>query len=89
MFESSKFIMTQKDNVFSLRIKEAQKSDEGNYTILVTNHRGEQAKCSCQLTVQGNNSEKYFFPLIEYNIFFQEMHMAGTDSCNSFHRGGS
>lgn len=47
--------MTQKDNVFSLRIKDSQKSDEGNYTILVTNNRGEQAKCSAQLTVQGND----------------------------------
>ena len=55
MFESGKFIMTQKDNVFSLRIKDAQKTDDGKYTIMVTNSRGEQAKCSAQLTVQGND----------------------------------
>uniref|UniRef100_A0AAY4EXT6 Titin n=1 Tax=Denticeps clupeoides TaxID=299321 RepID=A0AAY4EXT6_9TELE len=52
MFESSKFIMVQKDNVFSLRIKDAQKSDEGNYTVILTNQRGEQAKSSAKLTIQ-------------------------------------
>lgn len=53
LFESSKFIMVQKDNVFSLRIKDTQKSDEANYTITLTNQRGEQAKSSANLTVQG------------------------------------
>lgn len=55
MFESSKFVMIQKDNVFSLRIKDAEKSDEGNYTITLTNHRGEHAKSSGKLTVKGEH----------------------------------
>lgn len=53
LFESSKFIMVQKDNVFSLRIRDTQKSDEANYTITLTNHRGEQAKSSGNITVHG------------------------------------
>uniref|UniRef100_A0A673JKN7 Titin n=1 Tax=Sinocyclocheilus rhinocerous TaxID=307959 RepID=A0A673JKN7_9TELE len=53
LFESSKFIMVQKDNVFSLRIKDTQKSDEANYTITLTNQRGEHAKSSANITVQG------------------------------------
>lgn len=53
LFESSKFIMVQKDNVFSLRIKDTQKTNEGNYTIMLTNQRGEQAKSTASITVQG------------------------------------
>lgn len=53
LFESSKFIMVQKDNVFSLRIKDTQKSDEANYTITLTNQRGEHVKSSANITVQG------------------------------------
>lgn len=53
LFESSKFIMVQKDNVFSLRIKDTHKSDEANYTITLTNQRGEHANSSANLTVQG------------------------------------
>uniref|UniRef100_A0A671S9B9 Titin n=1 Tax=Sinocyclocheilus anshuiensis TaxID=1608454 RepID=A0A671S9B9_9TELE len=53
LFESSKFIMVQKDNVFSLRIKDTQKSDEANYTVTLTNQRGEHAKSSSNITVQG------------------------------------
>lgn len=53
LFESSKYSMVQRDNVFSLRIKEAQKGDEANYSINLTNQRGEQAKSTCSLTVKG------------------------------------
>lgn len=53
LFESSKYTMVQRDNVFSLRIKDAQKGDEANYSINLTNQRGEQAKSSCSLTVKG------------------------------------
>lgn len=53
LFESSKHVMLQRDNVFSLRIKEAQKGDEANYSINLTNQRGEQAMSSCKLTVKG------------------------------------
>lgn len=56
VFESSKYMMVQRDNVFSLRIKNAQKGDEGNFSISVTNHRGEHAKSSCNLSVKGELS---------------------------------
>uniref|UniRef100_A0A3Q0SQI1 Uncharacterized protein n=1 Tax=Amphilophus citrinellus TaxID=61819 RepID=A0A3Q0SQI1_AMPCI len=55
IFESSKYMMVQRDNVFSLRIKDAQKADEAVYTVSLTNHRGEQAKCSASAKVSGNN----------------------------------
>uniref|UniRef100_A0A3B4TD88 Immunoglobulin like and fibronectin type III domain containing 1, tandem duplicate 2 n=1 Tax=Seriola dumerili TaxID=41447 RepID=A0A3B4TD88_SERDU len=50
VFESSKFVVVQRDNVFSLRIRDAQKGDEANYSINLTNHRGEHAKSACNLT---------------------------------------
>lgn len=53
MFESSKYAMVQRDNVFSLRIRDAQKGDEANYSIILTNQRGEQAKSACNLGVKG------------------------------------
>lgn len=53
LFESSKFVMAQRDTVFSLRIKAAEKSDEASYTITLTNQRGEQAKCSANINVLG------------------------------------
>ena len=53
MFESSKYIMIQKDNVFSLRIKDAQRTDECTYTITLTNQRGEHSKVSANATVKG------------------------------------
>lgn len=59
LFESSKYSMVQRDNVFSLRIKEAQKGDEANYSINLTNQRGEQAKSTCSLTVKGGFSQLF------------------------------
>lgn len=53
IFETSKYIMAQRDNVFSLRIKEAQKADEATYTVSLSNHRGEHAKCSAGAKVTG------------------------------------
>lgn len=53
VFESSKHVMVQRDNVFSLRIRDATKGDEANYSINLTNQRGEQAKSACNLTVKG------------------------------------
>lgn len=53
VFESSKYLMVQRDNVFSLRIRDAQKEDEANFSISLTNHRGEQAKSSCSVGVKG------------------------------------
>lgn len=53
MFESSKFVMVQRDTVFSLRIKAAEKSDEASYTVTLTNQRGEHAKCSANVNVLG------------------------------------
>ncbi|KAF6733011.1 Titin, partial [Oryzias melastigma] len=62
LFESGKYSMVQRDNVFSLRIKDAQKGDEANYIINLTNQRGEQAKSSCSLTVK-EESLKILVPL--------------------------
>lgn len=53
IFESSKYMMAQRDNVFSLRIRDAQKGDEANYSISLTNQRGEQAKCTASAKVAG------------------------------------
>lgn len=53
IFESSKYMMAQRDNVFSLRIRDAQKADEAAYTITLTNHRGEHAKSSASARVAG------------------------------------
>lgn len=54
IFESSKYMISQRDNVFSLRIRDGQKSDEACYTVSLTNHRGEHAKCSASAKVAGN-----------------------------------
>lgn len=56
IFESSKYMMVQRDNVFSLRIKDAQKADEATYTVSLTNNRGEQAKCSASAKVAGKKN---------------------------------
>lgn len=53
LFESSKYVMVQRDNVFSLRIKDAKKKDEANFCIMLTNQRGEQARSACNLSVKG------------------------------------
>lgn len=53
IFESSKYMMAQRDNVFSLRIRDAQKADEAVYTVSLTNHRGEHAKCTASAKVAG------------------------------------
>lgn len=53
IFESSKYMMGQRDNVFSLRIRDAHKSDEATYTITLTNQRAEQAKSSASAKVAG------------------------------------
>lgn len=59
MFESGKFIMTSRDTVFSLRIKNAEKSDEAEYTITLTNQRGENATSSCKVSVEGKHKLFY------------------------------
>lgn len=61
VFESSKYVMVQRDNVFSLRIKDAQKGDEANYSINLTNQRGEQAKSAGSLTVKGQHVFQVLF----------------------------
>lgn len=53
IFESSKYMMTQRDNIFSLRIREAQKADEASYTVMLINQRGEQAKSTASAKVAG------------------------------------
>lgn len=53
IFDSSKFIITQKYNVYSMRIKDAERSDAATYTITLTNQRNECVKSSAKITVQG------------------------------------
>lgn len=60
LFESSKYMMVQRDNVFSLRIQDAQTGDEANFTVNLTNHRGEHAKSSCSLAVKGQWSTAFW-----------------------------
>lgn len=45
--------MTQKYNVYSLRITNADNSDAANYAVILTNQRGESVKSSANITVQG------------------------------------
>lgn len=62
IFESSKYMMGQRDNVFSLRIRDAQKADEASYSILLTNQRGEQARSSASCKVAGTLCSFNFKP---------------------------
>lgn len=57
IFESSKYMMAQRDNVFSLRIRDAQKADEASYTVSLTNQRAEQAKSTASARVTGKDPE--------------------------------
>lgn len=61
IFESSKYMMAQRDNVFSLRIRDASKADEASYTITLTNQRAEHAKCTAKATVAGMQQDFYLF----------------------------
>lgn len=61
IFETSKYMMAQRDNVFSLRIRDAQKADEASYTITLTNHRGEQAKSTASANVAGKSKKVFHF----------------------------
>lgn len=61
IFETSKYMMAQRDNVFSLRIRDAQKTDEASYTIALTNHRGEQAKSTASAKVAGKSKKVFHF----------------------------
>jgi len=67
VFESSKFVMVQRDTVFSLRIKAAEKIDEASYTITLTNQRGEQAKCSANINVLG---VLLLYVYLLYHVYF-------------------
>lgn len=53
IFDSSKYIITQKYNVYSMRIKDAERSDAATYTITLTNQRNECVKSSAKIIVQG------------------------------------
>uniref|UniRef100_A0A3Q2Q0A8 Ig-like domain-containing protein n=1 Tax=Fundulus heteroclitus TaxID=8078 RepID=A0A3Q2Q0A8_FUNHE len=60
--------MIQRDNVFSLRIKDAQKGDEADYRITLTNHRGEHVKSSGKLSVRGwcfTNTNTTLFQILD------------------------
>lgn len=69
LFESSKYVMVQRDNVFSLRIRDAKKGDGGNFSINLTNQRGEQAKSSCNLSITG---QSYFISYCYCSYFIKD-----------------
>lgn len=75
IFESSKYMVVQRDNVFSLRIKEAQKADEADYTVSLTNHRGEQAKSTARAKVAGKQNlyENMFHSICQRKNRTQQM----------------
>lgn len=66
IFDSSKYMIVQRDNVFSLRIRDAQKADEAGYTITLTNQRGEQARCSASAKVSGKQQDLMFISFNKY-----------------------
>uniref|UniRef100_A0A8C0EK92 Titin n=1 Tax=Bubo bubo TaxID=30461 RepID=A0A8C0EK92_BUBBB len=51
IFDSAKYIIVQKDLVYTLRIRDAQLKDQATYTISLSNKRGEHAKSSAALTI--------------------------------------
>lgn len=53
IFDSAKYIIVQKDLVYTLRIRDAQLKDQATYTISLSNQRGEHVKSSAALTVLG------------------------------------
>lgn len=53
IFDSAKYIIVQKDLVYTLRIRDAQLKDQATYTIALSNQRGEHVKSSAALTVLG------------------------------------
>lgn len=53
IFDSSKYIILQKDLVYTLRIRDARLDDQANYNVSLTNHRGENVKSAANLIVEG------------------------------------
>ena len=53
IFDSAKYIIVQKDLVYTLRIRDALLKDQATYTISLSNQRGEHVKNSAALTVLG------------------------------------
>lgn len=52
IFDSSKYIILQKDLVYTLRIRDARLDDQANYSVSLTNHRGENVKSAANLIVE-------------------------------------
>lgn len=55
IFDSSKYIILQKDLVYTLRIRNARLDDQANYNVSLTNHRGENVKSEANLIVEGKS----------------------------------
>lgn len=55
IFDSSKYIILQKDLVYTLRIRDARLDDQANYNVSLTNHRGENVKSAANLIVEGKS----------------------------------
>ena len=72
IFESGKFIMVQKDNIYSLRIKDTQLSDDSNYTIALTNQRGEHAKSSAKLIIKGKYKAIHIYSISLVKYYFED-----------------
>uniref|UniRef100_A0A8C3KHS4 Titin n=1 Tax=Calidris pygmaea TaxID=425635 RepID=A0A8C3KHS4_9CHAR len=69
IFDSAKYIIVQKDLVYTLRIRDAQLKDQATYTISLSNQRGEHVKSSAALTVLGCElSSLSFFVLTEEDL---------------------
>lgn len=69
IFDSSKYIILQKDLVYTLRIRDARLDDQANYNVSLTNHRGENVKSAANLIVEGMRlrwSWRIFFPSSSY-----------------------
>lgn len=56
IFDSVKYIMVHKDLVYTLRIRDSQLDDQTNYSVSLTNHRGEHVKSAASLAVLGKCS---------------------------------
>lgn len=59
IFDSAKYIIVQKDLVYTLRIRDTQLKDQATYSISLSNHRGEHAESSAALTVLGKKLSQY------------------------------
>lgn len=87
IFDSSKYIILQKDLVYTLRIRDARLDDQANYNVSLTNHRGENVKSAANLIVEGMRLRW------SWRIFFPAVHIMQLTKFNIivlyYHRGRS